>query len=279
MQYKNQVKIPDGEYVIETTENTNRVIEYEGTMVKTEEYRSLNNQKFRFEYDNMRKAYKIKWDAGILALNGADVINYKDINANDQFWYLEDAGDGNYRLINASNILKRLNLDSDNRNISIADNRNNIKQKFKIIKSNEKLSITDGEWKIVSKLNNNKVLNLHINSSFPSNVTIWDNANVSQQKWKFEYDAIKNAFKISNSYNNGNLSVESNNNVFALGSLGDSNKVYWLLEYVGDGYYIFKNYDNHNMVLDLYKSDTRNGSNIQIFGRNNGDNQKFKLVR
>lgn len=281
-EYINQVKIPNGEYIIETAENANRVIESKGIMVKTEEYSALNNQKFIFEYDDVRKAYKIKGNNGVLSWsykNGADVINYQDNNSNDQFWYLEDAGNGKYRLINASNIYKVLNLDADNSNISVTERRNNIKQEFKIIKSNEKLSITDGEWKIVSKLNNNKVLNLHIGGISPSNVTIWDNANVTQQKWKFEYNASKNAFRIRNSYNNGSLAWNPpSSNVYALGG-GEVNSQYWILEYVGDGYYIFKNYHNPNMVLDLYNSDTGNASNIQVFKRNNGDNQKFKLVR
>lgn len=281
-QYKNQVKIPDGEYIIETAENANRVVEPEGIMVKTEEYRGLNNQKFRFEYDNMRKAYKIKGNTGVLSLsqkNGADVISYEDNDTKDQFWYIEDAGDGKYRLINARSIFKRLNLDADNRNISIADRRYNIKQEFRIIKSNEKLSITDGEWKIVSKLNNNKVLNLHIGGIDPTNVTIWDNANVTQQKWKFEYSASRNAFRIRNSYNNGSLAWNPPNaNVYANGA-GEHNNQYWELEHIGDGYYIFKNCHNPNMVLDLYNSNTSNASNIQVFKRNNTDNQKFKLVR
>lgn len=281
-QYKNQVRIADGEYIIETVENANRVVEYEGSVVKTEEYRDLSNQKFKFEYDNVRKAYKIKGNNGVLSLasDGANVMNYTDNNFNNQFWYLEDAGNGNLRLINANKIFKRLNLDADNRNISIANRRYNIKQEFKIIKSNEKLSITDGEWKIVSKLNNSKVLNLHIGGIDPTNVTIWDNANVTQQKWKFEYNSSKNAFRIRNSYNNGSLAwnLHNSTNVYALGG-GEVNSQYWVLEHVGDGYYIFKNYHNKNMVLDLYNSDTRNASNIQVFERHNGNNQKFKLVR
>lgn len=280
-QYKNQVRIPNGEYIIETAENANRVIESQGSTVKTEEYRNLNNQKFKFEYDNRRKAYKIKGNAGVLSLlsDGANVMNYTENNSNDQFWYLEDAGNGKYRLINASKIFKRLNLDANHSNISIAERRYNIKQEFRIVKPNEKLSITDGEWKVVSKLNNNKVLNLDIGGIDGSNVTIWDNANVKQQKWKFEYNVSKNAFRIRNSYNNGSLAWNTtNSNVYALGG-GEVNSQYWILEHVGDGYYIFKNYHNPNMVLDLYNSDTGNASNIQVFPRHNGDNQKFKLVR
>ncbi|SQC85148.1 hemagglutinin component HA33 [Clostridium perfringens] len=282
-QYKNQVKIPDGEYIIKTAENENIVIESGGVKVETNNYIGTNNQKFSFIYDNKHKAYKIKGNNGVLSLfnkNGSDVMSYQDSSTNDQFWYLEDVGNSKYRFINASSIFKRLNLDSNNKNISIAERRYNIKQEFKIVKYNENSSLTDGEWEIVSKLNNNKVLNLNIGGIDPSNVTIWDNANVTQQKWKFEYNSSKNAFRIKNSYNNGSLewNASSNTNVHALGS-GDVNEQYWLLEYVGDGYYIFKNYHNPNMVLDLYNSDTRNASNIQVFRRNNGDNQKFKLVR
>ncbi|WP_013942292.1 RICIN domain-containing protein [Clostridium perfringens] len=279
-QYKNQVKIPDGEYIIETVENINRVVATDRGMVITQDYVGLNNQKFTFEYDNKRQAYKIKGNNGVLSLVGEDVKFFNDIEANHQFWYIENAQHGKYRLINASDVVKRLNLDADNSNISIARNNNNFKQEFNIVKPTEKVSITDGEWKIVSKLNNKKVLNVHIGGSDPRNVTIWDDANVVQQRWKFEYDTSRNAFRIKSSYNNGSLAWNSSasNNVHALG-IGDASNQYWILEYVGDGYYIFKNCRDLNMVLDLYKSDTRNGSNIQVYGRNNGDNQKFKLVR
>ncbi|HAT4353124.1 TPA: ricin-type beta-trefoil lectin domain protein [Clostridium perfringens] len=279
-QYKNQVKIPDGEYIIETAENINRVVATDRGMVRTQDYVGLNNQKFIFEYDNKRQAYKIKGNNGVLSLVGEDVKFFNDIEANHQFWYIENVQYGKYRLINASDVVKRLNLDDDNSNISIARNSNNFKQEFNIVKPNEKVSITDGEWKIVSKLNNKKVLNVHIGGSDPRNVTIWDDANVVQQKWKFEYDTSRNAFRIKSSYNNGSLAWNSpaGNNVHALG-VGDTSNQYWILEYIGDGYYIFKNCRDLNMALDLYKSDTKNASNIQINRKHGGKNQMFKLVR
>lgn len=282
-QYKYQVKIPDGEYVIETYEDTSKSVQANGSNVEIGDYIGLNTQKWRFEYDNVRKAYKIKSNIGVLSLAnkvGADVICRLDKNENDQFWYIEDAGNGNYRLINASNVTDRLNLDANNKNISIADNRNNNKQLFKIVSYNKEQALTYGEWKIVSKLNDNKVLNLHIGGNPNTNVTIWDNANVPQQKWMFQYNSYKNAFNIRNYHNYGCLAwdLNSNKNVHALGIV-ESDNYYWQLEDVGNGYFVIKNCHDPNMVLELSNSNTSNSSNIQVGKRTDKDNQKWKLVR
>lgn len=282
-QYKDQVKIPDGKYVIETYENTSKAVQANSSKVEIGDYIGLNTQRWSFEYDNVRKAYKIKSDIGVLSLAnnvGADVICRLDKNENDQFWYIEDAGNGNYRLINASNVTDRLNLDANNKNISIADNRKNNKQLFKIVSYNKEQALTEGEWKIVSKLNDNKVLNLHIGGNPNTNVTIWDNANVPQQKWMFQYNSYKNAFKIRNSHSYACLSwdLKSNKNVHAVGIV-ESDNYYWQLEDVGNGYFVMKNCNDPNMVLELSNSDTSNASNIQVGKRTNKDNQKWKLVR
>ncbi|MDO4534992.1 MAG: RICIN domain-containing protein, partial [Clostridium perfringens] len=113
------------------------------------------------------------------------------------------------------------------------------------------------------------------------NITIWDDANVSQQRWRFKYDSSKNAYAIISSYSDSGLMWNVSNfssNVIAAGQ-GYTNSQLWVLEDVGNGYYIFKSYHNQDMVLDLYKSDIRNASNIQVHLRHNGDNQKFKLIR
>ncbi len=54
---------------------------------------------------------------------------------------------------------------------------------------------------------------------------------------------------------------------------------FWVLEDVGDGYYIFKNYKNQNLVLDVVGGATNNNTNIEVHERHNGNNQKFKLLR
>ncbi|MDO4534993.1 MAG: hypothetical protein Q4B63_04190, partial [Clostridium perfringens] len=58
-EYVPQVTIPDGEYIIETAENANKVIETEKYDVRTGQYKSLDNQKLQFQYDDLRKAYKV----------------------------------------------------------------------------------------------------------------------------------------------------------------------------------------------------------------------------
>lgn len=291
-EYIKQDKIPDGEYIIETAEYSNRVFDLlSGNNIGVSNYMpNTTSQIFNVQYNDLYKAYMIKpknsnkvlhWDKS----NGNNVIagdnlTYSDDLAGERLWYLHNTGNGTYRISSARKQSNVLNVDANYSNISVTNNKNNKKQEFKFVKVDEKVSLLDGQWRIVSKINNNKSLNVHIGGSDPNNVTIWDNADVSQQKWTFEYDSSKKAYLIKNNYTNLYLSWTPNGSTTNVRTSGRyQNGAYWVLEYVGDGYYIFKNYHNQNMVLDLTQSNTGNGSNIIVFKNNGGNNQKFKIVR
>lgn len=287
-QYKNQVRIPDGEYAIEIAENSYRVLEVgSGNNIGVNNH-NLNApyQKFTLEYDNINMAYKIKTNYGSNNLiswdstHGNNVISYPDGNYADQFWYLERTNSGTYSLINAKNISRVLNLDANNSNISVSERRNNLKQQFVFSKT----SIKKGTWKIITKTSNYHAVSIDIDGPDPRNVLPWVDRNTSQQKWVFEYDSIRDAYLIRNYYNNLVLAWDNNNNSrnVVVKPMVDGGHHYWALEDVGDGYYIFKNYSDHNMVLDLRNGNIGylgNPGNIQVHERNNGNNQKFKLVR
>ena len=212
-------------------------------------------------------------------LSGAVFALYRN-NVDSGKLKFVDEGNGTYRISSARNPSKFLNLDANYTNISVANERNNIKQQFKFVKVGEKKSLSDGHWRIVSKLDNNKTLNVDIGGRDPWNVTIWDNANVSQQQWEFEYDYSKGAYRIKDKYYNLYLSWDPSGLSTSVRSMGGYHTgAYWVLEYVGDGYYIFKNYHNQNMVLDLTNSNTKNGSNIIVNQKSNSNNQKFRIFR
>ncbi len=291
-EYLPQDRIPDGDYIIESAECSNRVLDVlSGNNIGMSNYiPKTSSQIFTLQYDELRKAYKIKlknknqvlhWDK----TNGKNVIATDDKGSEEigeQFWYLKDAGDGAYQIFNARNLYEFLNVDSNHTNVSVAKERNNLKQKFKFVKVDEKESLLDGEWRIVSNLNHNKSLNIHIGGDDPRLLTIWDNADVSQQKWRFEYTPYRNTYVLKNQYYNLNLvwdRFSSNSRslrALPTDSLGHD---HWILEYVGDGYYMFKNYMDPNMVIDVGNSQGYNGNEIQVYARHNGSNQKFKIIR
>lgn len=276
-EYRKQVKIPDGEYIIQTYGNTDKVVQAISSNVDTGEYKGLNTQKWKFEYDNMLKAYKIKTGIGVLSLKdkvGPDVICRLDENADDQYWYIEDAGDGNYRLVNAVEFPKRLNLDANNKNISVSRNSGNPKQLFKLVNVEKEESLVDGEWKISCKGIYNKILSLADDRISKSNVIGIGDTNSLKQKWRFEYNSYKDAFKIRNSNTLECLTwkPESGTNVYGAGSL-EIDSQYWEVEDVGNGYFVIKNCHDSNMVLEL------SGQNVMVDKRNDSDYQKWKLIR
>lgn len=295
-EYINQTRIPDGEYIIETAEDTNRVLDVAyGNNVSVNSYNpGKRYQKFNLEYNNTHKAYKVKVNHENRVLNwnynSDNNVNSADDkgSAGEQFWYLQKTNDGRYKLINARDVYKTLNLDSNNTNISVADDRNNLKQQFKFVNSRDKeLSyITQGSFMIASKLNNNKVLDINSSTNLMDDVTIWDKNNGFNQHWRFEYDANKDAYKIRSILSHKKVLSPYSHPMYGDNVSTDSDKYasdistyYWKLNFTEDGYCTITNYEYRDMVLTLSGSNTNNGSNIIINERKDTDNQKWSLVR
>lgn len=109
---------------------------------------NVESQIFTLQYDDLNKAYRIKLknSNNVLHWNknsGNDVIAGTDVSGTDtvageRLWYLHDTGNGTYRISSARNPSKFLNLDANYTNISVANERNNIKQQFKFVKVGEK---------------------------------------------------------------------------------------------------------------------------------------------
>jgi len=292
-EYLSHSRLEDGEYYIEVNDDSNKVLDtLSGNNIEANNYIPSGNtqtQKVILEFDEKNYATTIKfarnnkyltWDKA----NGYNVVAADKMTNGDigqQYWYLVESGNGTYNIVSARDHDRYLNLDSNNKNISVSNNRNNTnKQKFKIVKANEKQNILDNNIKIVSKLNNNKVLNVHLGGTTGRDLTIWDDANgVSQQRFKFEYDEYKNAYRIRDCYYGGYLSCDidvKSNRVSTYQQCQTAS--YWALEPTGDGYYYIRNLHN-DKVLNLDGANTNNGSNVSVAPKKNIDRQKFKLVQ
>ena len=112
------------------------------------------------------------------------------------------------------------------------------------------------------------------------NVALWENLNGTNQKWKLEYNPVQQAYQIVNERNsNLVLSWEngSGTNVVVVTKNDSYWKQGWIPEVTNDGYFILKNKDDQNKVLDVSSSGTENGTNIQVYDFNDTNAQKFKL--
>lgn len=137
--------------------------------------------------------------------------------------------------------------------------------------------IENGEYRITSYLNNNKCLDVHSTSVSNDDVTIWDNNNGDNQKWKVEYLPEKKAYKIISVKNNKALAWSStvSDNIFTYNYSESTLDQHWILKDSGYGSYNIISYKDNNKFMDLYGSNLSNGTNIHVYEKNDDRNQKW----
>lgn len=112
-----------------------------------------------------------------------------------------------------------------------------------------------------------------------ANVQLWDNNGVNGQIWKFVEES-EGVYRIKNAYSNKYLSPDSSHkneegcNVLQLSSNGRDDQL-WRAE-VYNNKLMFINVHS-NYVLDCYGGYADNGTNIQVWSRNNSKAQLFEL--
>ena len=112
-----------------------------------------------------------------------------------------------------------------------------------------------------------------------ANVQLWDNNGVNGQIWKFVEES-EGVYRIKNAYSNKYLSPDSSHkneegcNVLQLSSSGRDDQL-WRAE-VYNNKLMFINVHS-NYVLDCYGGYADNGTNIQVWSRNNSKAQLFEL--
>ena len=140
----------------------------------------------------------------------------------------------------------------------------------------------NGKYKLVSKLNENKVLDISQGSkNNGANVNLWNFNNSNAQKFSIYYDS-QGTYKIKAACSRKVLDVsggskKSGTNVIQYEEHhGDNQK--WFLKDAGDGYFYIISKCN-NMYLDVENSNVTNETNIRVCDFSGSDNQKFKIVR
>ncbi|MGI6835726.1 insecticidal delta-endotoxin Cry8Ea1 family protein [Bacillus paralicheniformis] len=139
--------------------------------------------------------------------------------------------------------------------------------------------VPEGRYQMVTALNNSSIVDLNLSQRY---VQIYGNGNAENQKWRFVYDASKDAYQIINVAAGQELVLswfqypeepdavigEPNNKL---------NRQYWIFEDAGNGYTYVRNMADLNRVLDVPNGNTGNGTPIYASYFSGGTNQKFKL--
>lgn len=275
------------------------------------------HQKWVFEYDAKNGAYQIKsymdqnlvltWNNNDGSDNAFTTLNKK---TSEQYWILEDAGQGYVYIKNKKNPNKVLDIQrrdsSDGTNIIVYDKNNARNQSFKLKKiQDEYVSATqysnnhyeeasipfgldhDGAYKayrILSAKNNTSALEMYAGHERSNAINLQTvKSNAGNQNWRFIYNLNKRAYEILN-----NNELETSLDIYSLCWSESSNRVivsraaksdadYWTIEDAGDGYVYFRNKLYPNRVLSMSSEVVLNGATPILSNYNGQSYQKFKI--
>ena len=143
-------------------------------------------------------------------------------------------------------------------------------------------SVSEGEYRIVTAVNENKALDVEYGSiQSGANIEIYSNLAYSNQTFNLLY--LNNGFyTIANSYSELVLDVAgdtyvNNTNVMQYNSNGGANQE-WMIKPSGDGYYYIISRTN-GLALDVTNAEDRDGANVAVHTQNQATAQKWKLRR
>ena len=199
--------IENGIYVIESAINTNYVFDVSGASkddranIQIWENANVSQQRLKIEYLN-NGYYKITSENSGKVLDvdnagtndGTNVQQYSYNGTDAQLWSIKDVGNGYYSFVSKCNG-KYLDVYDgrvkNGENIQIFTSNGTNAQKFKLERYNTEIpkkTVDNGTYVVKSAINNNYVLDVsNANKNDRANVQIWQNANVTQQRFKIEY--------------------------------------------------------------------------------------------
>ena len=217
--------------------------------------------------------------------NNVIIDNY--INMDNQKWIIKKVN-SSYYFVSVNGLYLDLagGYTYDTNNIQAYQFNGSDAQKFDIRKTISGISpknISNGIYRIVSYLDNNKVVDLTGGvTNNGSNIQLYQSNGSKAQKWKVEYlsngyykiSSIIDFTKTIDVANGGtssgtNVQIYDNNN-----SAGQQ----WIIKDAGNGYYnIISNCSG--LYLEVAGAGIVNGTNIQMYEGNGTNAQKFKFVK
>lgn len=136
-----------------------------------------------------------------------------------------------------------------------------------------------GTFQIITALNNSSVLKEEIGYR----VSLWTNYNGNDQKWDFLYNPQVDAYQLQCLNHTDQQRVltweqylTGRDEAVCRRNYNDAEQ-YWIIEDAGDGYAYIRNKENTYRVLEVFRSNTSNGTEIIVDRFTGSMNQKFKL--
>ncbi|CBZ02673.1 hemagglutinin [Clostridium botulinum] len=244
-------------------------------------------ERWRIIYDSNKAAYKIKsmniHNTNLVLTWNAPTHNIsaqQDSNADNQYWLLlKDIGNNSFIIASYKNPNLVLYADTVARNLKLSTLNNSNYIKF-IIEDYIISDLNNFTCKISPILASNKVVQQVAMTDLNVNLYTWNNDR--NQKWTIRYNEEKAAYQFFNEIlSNGVLTwIFSNGNTVRVYSNDQNNDAqYWLINPVPDTYetYTITNLRDKTKALDLYNSQTANGTDIQVFNYHGDDNQKWYI--
>lgn len=222
---------------------------------------------------------------------GSNVWQWNDHGGDSEQWVIEPTEDGTGYVIRAKCNGWYLDVaggvTNDGTNIHLWEGNGGNGQKWFFIPweggDSAKQDISDGEYQIVSKLDNNKALNAQGDGTADgTNIILWPC--VGNAKHTFNIKWLGNGYYEIVNKNSG-LALDvyygmcKNPNV-QLWSRSDGYHQKWIIRPCGNGYYNIISKCN-GLYLDLEYEDTSDGTNISMYvgkGYIGADNQQWKFV-
>jgi hypothetical protein len=136
-------------------------------------------------------------------------------------------------------------------------------------------TVADGKHRIYLGLNSDRWITCneyYQNEVKPVMITSHDNSRGSY--WSFEYDGIKDAYKIRHYASQQYLTHNATN--LTVQNISNDNSYYWILERQNDGKYVMINLKS-GLAVDIKGGDTGSGSYVSVYKPHYGENQKFVI--
>lgn len=292
---KGKQTIEDGYYFIQSSKNTKKVIDIEGASINAEtnvilwEKNGRNNQKFKFTYDGngyytitsvkSKKVLDIAW-AG--KNNESNVQQYYNTDSEWQKWIVEQNEDGSYRIISAYNGLcidLPFGSTENGTNIQLYMGNEGANQKFVLEKTDGvegTKTISDGYYKIQSKLDNSQVVDIgNFSKASHTKAGIWSSNNGYNQRFKIAYR--ENGFYTIQAVHSGKaLAIASDGYLVEQNDFTASQEQEWAIKKDKDGSYYLVS--AHNGLCFNIEGEVQEGSIIKVASENGSDNQKFNFL-
>ena len=231
---------------------------------------------------NSNLALDIEWG---VAEVGENVWQYYYNNSDAQKWKFVENNDGSYTIVSK---LNDLCIDVQDGNVATGSNiqvyyRNGTDaQNFKLNKVEPMKSIQtieDGIYTVSLAVNTSKVFDISGGAQENgAKLQIWDDNNVNQQRFKFEF--VDGYYKISALHSNKALTVEQSSlktqtEIIQEDYIGSDSQKWIIAKLTDETYLIISKLSE--LALDIEWGNISNGTHIWQYDINNSNSQKFKF--